>query len=358
LSEGQLLHCSPTLLKSVQRAQIAISAGGVGQARQMLESHGVAPGSEENLAKVEAMFSTMTEVELDAYEAAVVKGKQRLTEVFPTGYSGIRIFDRRTMTEVLDEMDGYAAACHSGLRVAVLKLAVRAGAGTALWTILNEVQEGRATVGLRRHVRTGRLLPLYKDKDNVKIRPVIIPSLLGRIYEKCAEKGVAVDTEGLRRHQLAVGVSGPAGRALAEMRSLLARNPGSVLVKFDYTNGYCAVSRTKVIEALLARKNWKGLAFFLAWNEDDPSVVFSMENGEHRHLQLRQGLDQGGACSPFLFAIAVEGVLKRLNATDGVFGALGYLDDVFAVYRQRRRSDSSTTRAWTASSLTSSRGSK
>jgi hypothetical protein len=97
----------------------------------------------------------------------------------------------------------------------------------------------------------------------------------------------------------------------------------------DYLNGFCTVRRSKILKELMRRKDYAKIAFFLQWYAEDPGVLFHHENGEVETLSVGQGVDQGGALSPFFFSIAVHGVLEEINKMDGVHVAMGFLDDLF-----------------------------
>ena len=317
--------------KSVIKAQLAVSSGALSKAVQQLESHGVAPRTAEVRDQMRELIPKADETEKAAWEECLIEVDKYLEEVYPPGFAGVRLFDQDTLKGVMDNLGTYSAAGHSGERVAGLKLLGKAGIMPSLWVVMDTFQKGRATNDLLLLLRTGRLLPLYKDEKKSALRPVTIPSLWGRVLEKCVVAKVTKDAGDMMGRQLAVGSHAAAEQANAAILAAIHMHPGSVLVKMDYANGYGTIRRSTVMRELLRRKNAAGLLFMRQWYRTTPKVMFCFQDGTVEYIEVERGLDQGGACSPYLFSIVADQVLKKLDQQEGVHLALGLLDDLFCV---------------------------
>jgi hypothetical protein len=252
---------------------------------------------------------------------------------FPAGYSGERVFNKEDLAKVITDAGSYTATGPAGERMGVLKLLVKAGALNLFWLVADAFQRQLLPPSLMSRLRDGRLLPLYKDDSKTKLRPITISSLLGRLVEKAAARSIGSKAKvaDMRSHQLAMGCSSAPGVAYAAIMAALKKHRGSIVMKMDYRNGYTSLSRSKVLEQLIARGNKEAALFFMEWNRATPKVQFRLVNGQVEEIAAEVGLDQGGACSPFFFSVAVDGVLRRLGGERDVFLALGYLDDLFLV---------------------------
>ena len=71
---------------------------------------------------------------------------------------------------------------------------------------------------------------------------------------------------------------------------------------------------------LLRRKNAAGLLFMRQWYRTTPKVMFCFQDGTVEYIEVERGLDQGGACSPYLFSIVADQVLKKLDQQEGAAG--------------------------------------
>ena len=101
-------------------------------------------------------------------------------------------------------------------------------------------------------------------------------------------------------------------------------NPSSILAKVDFTNAFNCVDRQVFLEQ--CRHHFPGLSNWAEWCYQSPSNLFFGRD----IIASERGVQQGDPLGPFLFSLALQPLLNRVNvgrSDDGLQLAFSYLDD-------------------------------
>jgi len=124
------------------------------------------------------------------------------------------------------------------------------------------------------------------------------------------------------------------------LRSALDQDPDAVVVSIDGIGAYDHVSRAAVFEKLLSSPALHGLVPFVRmWYARQSTYLWQDDAGNVRHVPQGEGVEQGDALAPALFALAIHDALGSASGQlqSGEF-LVAYLDDVYIkTTRERAR---------------------
>ena len=256
---------------------------------------------------------------------------------FETGLSNaVWVVEKETVKKALLAFSRGTGAGASGWRAEHLKEAVRAPLAeegenilVPLTKVVNILLAGKAPIEIAPWVAGAPLYPLKKKDGGV--RPIAVGEIFRRLVSRavCLSPGFEDLCKELfvEGNQAGVGVKGGAEAVVHAARYCLQSNPGHLVLKFDFVNAFNAVSRN-VVRHEVAQKCPKILPWLdFCYGEaailrcEDISLPF----------QSRVGVQQGDSLGPFLFALALNTVTKRLKSLLSAGKAFWYLDDGIVV---------------------------
>ena len=166
-------------------------------------------------------------------------------------------------------------------------------------------------------------LTALRKKDG-GLRPIAVGNVFRRLASKAAchpvTRTIAPDLSPI---QLGVGVKGGCEAAVHALRSLFSRDPtssqssGNIVVKLDMKNAFNSVRRDQLLEACKLRAPSIYPLAHAAYSS--PSYLLSEDN----IVISATGVQQGDPLGPLLFALAVDGIARSINAPVNMW----YLDD-------------------------------
>lgn len=189
-------------------------------------------------------------------------------------------------------------------------------------------------------LKKGLMIPLLKPgqvkPDPAKVRPIVIPSALGKWYEKCLDERVMYYMEtgkALSEAQQGYRKGKSCDTALARMEEELegSADTNNVIVKLDMKGAFSNIKHSKIIEALEKKRLPANLVKLVASYLKDRTVHVKMQD-EWEERRVVRGVGQGSALGPHLFIIATDEVHENVREMIEVGPELNkvsvYADDI------------------------------
>lgn len=319
------------------RAALEVSNGGLSRGMSQLESLGVAPPTDETLAKVRALHPSPPEEEKAACVQEVAALRTALSDKIGNFEDWIP-FDVDAVLKAIETMrlDGAADLC--GLRVGHLRLLVHCGFGKTVHALLVAAVRDTLPPVLCSYFWAGRVLPLIKNASN-DLRPITIPSLwnrlLGNIYTTTLVKELPPKLQPLQ-----IGVSTSNGIEVNALltQTALVEDPSLCYVAFDIVNAFNSIFRSCVFKVVRESGNAPLMAYVLgAYGNATECLFRGSRPAQDATVLCSMGVRQGDCLSSLLFAMAFQPVLLRLAAPTNQPPPVltsGYLDDAGQVDRK------------------------
>ena len=167
-----------------------------------------------------------------------------------------------------------------------------------------------------------RLIALPKPHGG--IRPIAIGVILRKLISTTLANVISPQLpDFFTPYQFGVGVSGGVENVVQGLRLANALKEGSAVVEIDFTNAFNSVERPVISEHIThlfpQLKTWFELCY------GQPSYLLVQNQ---KPIQSARGVQQGDPLGPFLFALALQPLLKEI-AKNGNCCVMAYLDDVY-----------------------------
>ncbi len=305
--------------RDVQRraaAETLASLGRLSDAKRALESGGLAQLDVNTLQALHALHPAAPEPVPD-FAASIrdVSAPELSVEM---------------VRKVLLEQKRGVAAGPSGLSGDHLKVLLGSERGLRdLTDVLQHIVRGRVPREVVPWLTTSRLIPLMKASGGV--RPVAVGEVLLRLAARCSlavVKPQLVEYLGEGYLQVGAGIPGGSESQLLRIESALEGDPDSVVVALDLSNAFNSVSRTEMLRQVQIHAGPLLPQVAMSYGESSDLLVDSP--GGATIIKSQQGVRQGDAFGPFLFALAIHSVLMAARGIAEANGAIigAYLDDI------------------------------
>ena len=173
------------------------------------------------------------------------------------------------------------------------------------------VAVGEVPVWVREVLSLGRATAL--KKGDAGVRPLVCHEPMRRLITRALvfESGSDIE-EYLGPHQFAVGVAGGCPAMALSVKKLAHANDSLVFFKLDLVNAYNTQSRECALRNLESAS--PGLASFLRQFYGSGSQYFYRSGpNEHCIISAAEGIEQGDAAGPALFACGLKAPLDELR---------------------------------------------
>ena len=168
------------------------------------------------------------------------------------------------------------------------------------------------------------------EKPNGGVRPIAVGEVLARVLGKCAMAMVAPSASAaFMPLQFGVCTDAANESVVNACRGFMQAEPEGVVFLADFKNAFNTVHRGKALKALAEEPEMMRLLPLAKWAYESPAPLL-MRNEQRKLTQLEStsGVRQGDPLGPMLFAMALQPVLKKLQASHPTVSILAYLDDV------------------------------
>ena len=183
--------------------------------------------------------------------------------------------------------------------------------------------QGKAPAALAPLFASAPLIPLMKKDDS--IRPIAIGETLRRLGSKILfRRSLNKATAHLSPFQLGVGISNGIEAIIHGLNRLLNDDHlprEAVFLMIDFSNAFNNISRQSILDNLA--EHFPSLIPWYKYTYGYQPVLFVGDD----HFYSRAGVQQGDPHSPFLFALALQPLLKHLH-DEFACSVCAYLDDV------------------------------
>lgn len=165
------------------------------------------------------------------------------------------------------------------------------------------------------------------QKPDGGARPIAIGEVLYRLTGLCAMTACEELGRSLAPLQLAVGVSGGVEALVHAVRSALAADSDAALLTVDMANAFNEVDRSALLTAV--QKYVPALLPYVQWSYGAPTDLHVVgAPAGTAPIQSRTGVRQGDTLAMLLFALVVQQILERTQATAPAVAVLAIADDV------------------------------
>lgn len=165
------------------------------------------------------------------------------------------------------------------------------------------------------------------QKPDGGTRPIAIGEVLYRLTGLCAMTACEELGRSLAPLQLAVGVSGGVEALVHAVRSALAADSDTALLTVDMANAFNEVDRSALFTAV--QKYVPALLPYVQWSYGAPTDLHIVgAPAGTAPIQSRTGVRQGDTLAMLLFALVVQQILERTQATGPAVAVLAIADDV------------------------------
>ena len=192
---------------------------------------------------------------------------------------------------------------------------------------------GRGPAAAKEAFLSGKLVAL--EKKGGGIRPIACGGTTRRLVAKALCRIFRTDiVQAVGPRQFGVGKAAGAEKMHKVLTVQAQAWETATVVSFDAANAFNTVSRTKVRERMA--ETMPGLARACGWWYARATKHIYWDEAHRPHtVTAEEGVDQGCALSPALFAIVIAPQLAKLEETlrqrDDKARVFAYLDDIFVV---------------------------
>lgn len=167
-----------------------------------------------------------------------------------------------------------------------------------------------------------RLTPIRKKDGGVR------PIAIGTIFHKLVSSAIMSHLKEelmvfFPPVQFGVAIPGGAENVVHGVRNCLFNDPESILVSLDLKNAFNSVNRDAFIQAV--REKFPSALCWTYQSYGQPSKL-TMRGCEP--IDSSAGVRQGDPMGPFLFCLAIQPALQKIN---GMVKSLTYMDDIYLV---------------------------
>ena len=302
------------LKRNLERAILMAKEGNLGKAVKCLQSLGMAENNERTLDQLIEKHPT----------GKAVTDKQLLP---------MNTALKATSESVLREIASFAAGSYPGrssLRFEHLQEAfncsvplVAQNCLDSFSSVVNIFLSGTAASAASKHICGANLIALKKNGD--AIRPIAVGEIIRRIVSKVACSSVLSDASKLLvPHQVGVGVPAACESVIHSVRDFIKANDhrsDMAMLKIDFTNAFNLVDRQTFINEVKVK--FPSIYNWVVYCYGDESLLDY--NGFT--IQSSCGVQQGDPIGPLLFALALNTLVAKINASCSLSIHIWYFDD-------------------------------
>jgi len=169
-------------------------------------------------------------------------------------------------------------------------------------------------------------------KDNGRIRGIATGDVFRRLVTRAlAQQYAEALSAATAPFQFALSTRAGTDCAALLLRAMLDQDTDAVVVSIDGVGAYDHVSRAAIFEKLYAEPRLRDLIPFVRlWYGRQSTYLWQDEAGNVRRVSQGEGVEQGDALAPALFALAIHDALAAASARlqDDEF-LVAFLDDVY-----------------------------
>jgi hypothetical protein len=289
-----------------QRAEMANRAceaardGRIARARQVLCSTGMLPGTDETRRSVEKLLRPM------GREPPELQWIER-------GRAHAMGLDRKLLAKRIREMGKGGAADMAGWYAEHFQLLLGEKDDFAiLHEYLENITRCRMSSGFYDTQSLGRVAPARKGLKN-KVRPLVVGDLARKTCEStvCETKKPHL-LQCLAPEQHAVGLTAAIEKYAKSVMCLVEATEDVAVGLLDCVSAYNHIERTPILEEV-AEDCGDLLAFAATFLCRKGVYVFYDDSGLAHLIESADGVEQGAAISPALFALGMRRALRRIR---------------------------------------------
>lgn len=183
--------------------------------------------------------------------------------------------------------------------------------------------------------KTGRLVLIPKP-NSTKVRPIIMLSVFGKIYEKLINNRIKRELEekaALSDMQFGFREGRSTGDALKvlkkKMRGARSGKRFCVVVSFDVRNAFNTIRWGSILHALKKVGLSDYLRDVVREYGNERTLLYHGAGGELKEYMTNRGVPQGSVLGPTLWIIAYDAVLRIAESADRLI--VGFADDTLLI---------------------------
>ena len=294
-----------------QSAIRLVKSGELSRAARILTSKGLAPASDETVAKLSLKHPT----------------RDPNTPVPHSDTCNSMALPASVIINVIKKSPRGSGAGPSGWKFEHLRnLLDNAVTQDALVRVLSSIAEGNLPSLVTTWLSASRLIALPKSSGDV--RPIAIGEVLRRVSAKAICHHLKSEFSAYFA-PLQHGVSTPGGSELVthHIQLLLESRPDWVLVKTDIKNAFNTIKRSSLHKEVLSKFPAILAHFEQMYGNSSPLVY--VKGKETVIISSEEGVHQGDPLGPVLFALGIHPTITKIQADYPEIVVLAYLDDIF-----------------------------
>jgi len=193
--------------------------------------------------------------------------------------------------------------------------------------VINTIAQGSLPSDIAETMSASLLLPIPKEDGS--IRPIAMGDIFSRLAMRCAcfQLGESME-KSLAPHQYGVSCKLGAELMVHTIEATLHQNPSFVMAGFDISNAFNCVNRFAMLRLLSEQPGALRTLFPMVLQLYGTPAPLIVRGTDHSDLLSSSGTRQGCPLSSYLFALAIQPVLKELHVEFDTVMPLAFADDI------------------------------